>query len=1316
VQVPEGKIVTFYSYKGGTGRTMALANVAWILASSGLKVLVVDWDLESPGLHRYFQPFIDPAKITATSGVIEMIRDYAFAVTSEEVRPADWYLRYAQIMRHAISVNWQDFPEGGELDFVSAGRQNRDYYSSVAQVDWDNFYERLGGGQFFNALRADMRANYDYTLIDSRTGLSDIGDICTVHLPDILVDCFTLNNQSIDGASNVARVIDQRYHDRNIRILPVPMRIEEGEKDKLDVGRRLARRRFDRFPTDMTREQADAYWGSVEIPYRPYYAFEELLATFGESPGSPLTLLASYERLTSAITEGRVSALQPMSEATRLQYRDAFTRRSIPPQTDVYLSYVGEDRLWAEWIAAVLGQAGFQVLLPAGSARAGSNERDVAASAAEAASRTVAIVSAAYLRSTQSLGVREAMAVADPAGTNRRLIPVRVGDTRGAEPFADRTVLDLGRRDAAQAAKEILRAIGRPSRSGDNDSSDPVPAEPRYPKSIPQVWNTPARNASFTGRNDVLDTLRDQLLGSSQAVVLPRALYGYGGVGKTQVALEYAHRYMAEYDVVWWVPAEQQELINPAFAELASRLGLPVGDNILGAAQAAREALRLGRPYSRWLLIFDNADDPVDIKTHFPAGPGHILVTSRNPRWATAAEPVEIDVFARQESLDHLQRRVPSLTDEEADQVAEALGDLPLAVEQAGAWLAETGTSAADYVRQLAASSSQLLSLNQPDDYPTPAAVTWQLAFDRLRAESPAAARLLQLCAFFAPEPIPMKLLQNEQMIKSLVSYNPQLREPRMIGALNRAIARYALAKVDRGANSVQVHRLIQSVIRASMDTEADVITATHEVHQVLVAARPRHGEVDDPENWKDYDQIWPHLGPSRATECEREETRQLLIDRVRYLWRRGQLEKALEFGAVLAETWAGRYDEDDMQTLYLRCQMANVLRSQGRYSDALAEDTAIHARQREVLGDFHLHTLFTAGGIAADLRGLGDFQQALAMDQERYDRFKDNFGEDYRATLAAANNLAIDLRLTGDSFKARDLDAETLSRRKEVLGDHPYTFHSAAMLARDLREGGDYAGSLDLLREAYDDYVDNVGEDDLDTLLTAQSLAVSLRKVGHVDEAYERTLDTIKRYENRKAGEHPEALACWLNLAADQAALGDRAAAHATAGEVYRAYERSLGKSHPFTLAVTSNMAGYLRVAGQVREALLLAESTLRSLRANLGDDHPYSLSCALTMANCLHDLGQFSAAVDLQRDTIARLRKILGDSHPDTLTAQANLAIVMRAMGQDDEANRFRDQIVAAMTRPPLGDSHPSIAALRDWTLVDGELEPQPTLAGAD
>ncbi len=136
----------------------------------------------------------------------------------------------------------------GTLDFVSAGRQNRDYSSSLTSIDWDNFYDRLGGGQFFDALREDMKAHYDYTLIDSRTGLSDIADICTVHLPDILVDCFTLNDQSIEGAADVAKRVDERYHYRNIRYCPFPMRVDEAEKDKADAGLDLARTKFEPFP------------------------------------------------------------------------------------------------------------------------------------------------------------------------------------------------------------------------------------------------------------------------------------------------------------------------------------------------------------------------------------------------------------------------------------------------------------------------------------------------------------------------------------------------------------------------------------------------------------------------------------------------------------------------------------------------------------------------------------------------------------------------------------------------------------------------------------------------------------------------------------------------------------------------------------------------------------------------------------------------------------------------------------------------------------------------------------------------------------
>ena len=216
---------------------------------------------------------------------------------------------------------------------------------------------------------------------------------------------------------------------------------------------------------------------------------------------------------------------------------------------------------------------------------------------------------------------------------------------------------------------------------------------------MPPVWRVPTRNAVFTGRAEVLEQLHDRLVGTSMAVVAPMALHGLGGVGKTQVALEYAHRYMADYDLIWWINAEQDELINPVLAPMAQSLGVRSRDSIPETAQAVREALRLGRPYDRWLLIFDNADNPDEVKEFFPGGPGHVIVTTRNPAWSTVAEPLEIDVFSREESLDLLRRRVSGLSVEDATRVAEALGDLPLG-HRAGGCVAGRDRDARGRVRR----------------------------------------------------------------------------------------------------------------------------------------------------------------------------------------------------------------------------------------------------------------------------------------------------------------------------------------------------------------------------------------------------------------------------------------------------------------------------------------------------------------------------------------------------------------------------------------------------------------------------------------
>jgi hypothetical protein len=304
-----GKIITFYSYKGGAGRTMLLANVAWILAQSGNRVLAVDWDLEAPGLQHFFRPFLLDTEVASTNGLIDFLWDFATAALSptDSDQSSDWHVQYANILRHAVSLQWQ-FPRGGMLDFVPAGRQDSSYSLRVNSFNWQNFYERIGGGAFFEAVKESMRTDYDYVLIDSRTGVSDTAGICTVQFPDSLVVCFTLNRQSIEGAATVVRSVAsqrQKRAEAPIHIFPVPMRIEHFEMDMLTGQRAFARRAFHSLgPTGLDDRR---YWENVEIPHQPRYSYFEQLAAFVENPADPSSLLAATLRLTSFLTDGEVT-------------------------------------------------------------------------------------------------------------------------------------------------------------------------------------------------------------------------------------------------------------------------------------------------------------------------------------------------------------------------------------------------------------------------------------------------------------------------------------------------------------------------------------------------------------------------------------------------------------------------------------------------------------------------------------------------------------------------------------------------------------------------------------------------------------------------------------------------------------------------------------------------------------------------------------------------------------------------------------------------------------------------------------------------
>ncbi|MBO1335093.1 FxSxx-COOH system tetratricopeptide repeat protein [Streptomyces sp. VRA16 Mangrove soil] len=1302
----DGRIITFYSYKGGTGRTMALANTAWILAAGGKRVLTVDWDLEAPGLHRFFHPFLDQQVLGATSGVIDIITEYCWQAITGGPRDGAWHHEAARVEPHVVSLRpeklgWR-FPKNATLDFLSAGRQNREYSASVSSFEWDNFYERLGGGLFLDALRADMKATYDYVLIDSRTGLSDNADICTIHMPDVLVDCFTLSDQALDGAAAIARSVEAGYRGRPIRVLPVPMRIDEGEKEKVDAGRALARMKFDGLPRGLSGEELTTYWGAVEIPYRPYYAYEETLATVGDEPGLANSLLSSFERLTAVLTDGEINGLVPVPEQVRLRCRDAYIRRR--PQAaavEVTLVYVAENRMWADWIESALTRANCRVTL-----RDLSTDTEPGVPETLPGAHTLVLLSPSFLKSRRAEAVWRSLLLSGGHGGHELLHPLRVEDARLTTSYLERNPVDLHRVDEAQCLAALLRCVDLPVQVPDGTG-------PRFPGKIPAIWNAPPRNVTFTGRDLVLDGLRDQLSAGMSAVLpQPQALYGLGGVGKTQVAIEYVHRFLADYDLVWWISAEDTDNVVASLADLAARLGIPVDDISLACTEALR-MLGAGRPTDRWLLVFDNADDPERITPYFPhqgaGGTGHILVTSRNQAWTQLGASLGVDVFLREESVEHLTRRAQGLSPAEADQVAAALGDLPLAVEQAAAWLAETATPVEEYLAQLAAQTTDVLKLMaDAPGYPKSVAATWNISIARLRERSPASVRLLELCAFLAPEPISNQLLYSREMIEALKPYDPTLQEKLVLGRVIREIGRFALAKIDQVGNSIQVHRLVQAVIRSQLSEDAQR-EARHVVHTVLAGARPDDDEpIDDPGNWPRFDLIWPHLGASDARHCSEPETRRLLIDRVRYLWKRGDFERAHVLAEDLLADWRDLLDENDVQYLYLRGQLANIQRSQGRYVEARDIDKALLAVQRDVLGDSHPHTYVTTSSLASDLAALGAYESAVELAREAHTGFSQIFHESHPRTLSAANNLALALRMVGRYGEARALDQDILDRRMEVLGpEHPYTLASAAALGRDLREVGRYGDSVTLLSRTYESHKRLLGKAFPGTLACAKSLAVSLRRDGQFEDARRLTTATRGEYRSQFSVHTPDTLACDLNLAADLFAADERAEALQVAEAALAEYMKVPGENHPYTQAALNNLGIFHWGCGDPERAAEVLARAHRRMGEVLGTRHPHTLFCGVNYANALADMDRLSEVHELEAEAADTLGEILGHHHPETLAVRTNHALTLGALGRKDESHRLREESLEEL-RVLLGEHNGLVRVAADQRRVYRDLEP--------
>lgn len=827
---------------------------------------------------------------------------------------------------------------------------------------------------------------------------------------------------------------------------------------------------------------------------------------------------------------------------------------------------------------------------------------------------------------------------------------------------------------------------------GSRDAVAPVPA------TQPSLWGPlPPRLPDFVGRHAWLATLRLALARPERAGVV--AIQGLFGVGKTQLALEYAYQHAQDYNLVWWIPCDDIESARGAMAELASRLGLATPETDTYAELF--ELLRRDGRYGRWLLIFDNATEPEKIRDLIPPLSGHVLVTTRSIRWEASGDLLELDVFDTEESIAFLRRRMRRFSASAAHRLAEGVGNLPLLLEHA----VESGIATGSYLARLDRDPLGLLD-DQPADYHATVAGEWRSILDRLCADGTDAFDLLRCLAFFGSDPVPRESLERGSH-RTEVSVHQLLHDPlRRIRAISK-LRRAGLLRVAADTGSLELHRVTRCVVRAMVVAAGlnGEERARHDVHLLLAAADPL--DPGDPATWRVYEDLRGHAAESGVCACSHEMVRKLVINLVHFLNAVGDPRGAL---SLADEALTGWDDDDSDTTLALRLAVVDALFARGRRADAFTLRHDLLTAMRADPARWTAQIMHLEAMDGPRLRVLGRFSEALAADRRSVRAHRQEFGRDDPRTFAAIDGLVADLLIGG-------LTAEAIGMASDAYSDclafydstHPAVLASRNLLGRCRWRAGQYAEAVGTITEVHAAADTGILDQDHPWRLCQDiDYAVARRDWGLSPEQLRALADEVQEVRRRcwrtLGAEHPQTLAATVALGSILWRVGGQARQAARLlQDAERGYQAALPE-HPYSLMCTSFLASVSAHAEDQRRTVLVIEEVSGELADMLGFTHPLSLAAMAGLTNELARAGERDVAFKHGQEALAGFEALFGANHPYTLAAEANTVTIGSWLGYAPPTDLHARYVSA------LHAGHTDVIAFSQGNLIDLDFTPLP------